>query len=155
MSYEGSGIEEEPEGSRFGWRAAAVAILFVIVLAIAGLTLSNQGTGPSYTPVPSGPAYPVNVTSIYVHSSDNVGDWDGTTEPGFTGVANQVNGETWHITALSGGGTITSVWAITPGVTILTLSLPLTIGPGGTGLLELSYFFDWNSYDGALNVGIS
>ncbi len=149
--YEGRSLRENP------LFRLVVIVLGIIVFVGFFATQAQTSTGPSSTtPVSSGPANPVNVTIIWLVSSDNVCDLNGHTEPGFEGVSNQVSGETWNISGPPGGCTVGNVNALTPGFTAIAyLALPLTVPPNGYGYLPVSFILPSGGYDGALNISIT
>jgi hypothetical protein len=130
-------------------------VLVIVVVALA--SLPNNSPSSTGTPLPSGPAYSVNVTVIELRSSDNACGLDGSTEPGFHGVANAASGETWHITGTTGGCTINSLNAVTAGFQVLSLDVPQSIAAGANAAISVSFVMIQlgGPYTGPLVISVS
>jgi hypothetical protein len=140
VSAEAKSQDDESSVSSWGWWRAIVALAFVIIIISVALSQNSQMTSDNNVPIPSGPAYPVNVTIVDLKSSDNACGLDGTTRPGFLGVTNAFSGQTWRITGPPGGCTINAVNAITSGFMIIpNFYGPQTIPANQTDPIQISY----------------
>ena len=147
----------EPEGVP-GWVRGVIAlVVFVVFIVVIFSYSASTPPVPSSTPLPSGPAYPVNITTIELTSSDNVCGLNGTGEPGFQGVTNAVSGETWQISGPPGGCSINGISSETGGITALTLDLPTSISAGQVASISVSFVMNGlgGSYTGPLVISVT
>jgi hypothetical protein len=145
---EDSDADDFDSGSPWGgptrWvRIVIVLVALVVIIAVFATLAPQSQSNSSPTPLPSGPAYPVNVTVINLTSPDNVCGLNGATEPGFRGVTNAASGEVWHITGPTGGCTINDISAETAGFMIVTnLYGPQSIAAGQSVPITVSFIME-------------
>lgn len=131
---------ERSSDPSLGWVGVVVFVAVMVVILSVALSQAPPASLNNNMPLPSGPAYPVNVTVIDLQSSDNACGLNGTTEPGFLGVTNVFSGETWQITGPPGGCTINGMSAITSGFLILDGAFgPQTIPANQTAPIQVSF----------------
>jgi hypothetical protein len=152
--------ESEPEhqpGIPFLVRGFAFVIMVIIISAVALSQSSSPQNVSSGTPLPSGPAYPVNVTVIRLSSSDDICGLNGAIERGFLGVSNEFSGKTWQISGTPAGCTVNGITATTEGFQVISLDIPISIPPGQTAAVSVSFSMSSLSgpYTGTLNISVS
>jgi len=129
----------QPSGMPLWVRGVALVIFLIVIVAVAVSQSPSSQPGSGGTPLPSGPAYPVNVTVIDLKSSVNACGLNGTTERGYLGVTNAFSGEIWHVTGTPGGCTIEGLTAVTSGFQVLSLDVPVSLAAGETAAVTVSF----------------